>query len=232
LVIGHTKNVSHAAFKNHVLDPRVAGVESGGLLSLVSEVRDMYEVELKVRAEHDAVRRRLDEQDAEPVDAVGQTDVYYDAPHRDFAATDEALRIRQEVPLDAVGAEDTGFDWPTDEGTTMVTYKGPLVDDTSKTREEFETAVADRDAMEGVLDGLGFEPAATVRKRRRRFALSGYTVTLDEVDGLGEFVEVETAVETDDIEAAREGAFEVLAALGLDAHDGIRTSYLGLLLES
>ncbi|WP_257300649.1 class IV adenylate cyclase [Haloarchaeobius sp. FL176] len=192
----------------------------------------MYEVELKVRAGHDAVRRRLDEQDAEPVDAVGQTDVYYDAPHRDFAATDEALRIRQEVSLDEAEGREAGFDWSLDEGTTMVTYKGPLVDDSSKTREEFETAVADRGAMEGILDGLGFEPAATVRKRRRRFALSGYTVTLDEVDGLGEFVEVETEVEADDIEAAREGAFGVLDALGLDAADGIRTSYLGLLLDA
>jgi adenylate cyclase class 2 len=192
----------------------------------------MYEVELKVRAGHDTVRQRLDEQEAESVDAVGQTDVYYDAPHRDFAATDEALRIRQEVALDEVGVDDAGFGWPTDEGTTMLTYKGPLVDDRSKTREEFETAVADRHAMESILDGLGFEPAATVRKRRRRFSLSGYTVTLDEVDGLGEYVEVETAVETDDIEAAREGAVEVLDALGLDADDGIRTSYLGLLLES
>ncbi|MFC4408468.1 class IV adenylate cyclase [Haloarchaeobius iranensis] len=192
----------------------------------------MYEVELKVRAGHDAVRRRLDEQDAEPVDAVGQTDVYYDAPHRDFAATDEALRIRQEVPLDEVEGDDAGFDWPAGEGTTMVTYKGPLVDDRSKTREEFETAVADRDAMEGLLDGLGFEPAATVRKRRRRFALSGYTVTLDEVAGLGEFVEVETEVESDDIEDARDGAVAVLESLGLDSADGIRTSYLGLLLDS
>jgi len=192
----------------------------------------MYEVELKVRAGHDAVRRRLDEQDAEPVDAVGQTDVYYDAPHRDFAATDEALRIRQEVSLDEAEGREAGFDWSLDEGTTMVTYKGPLVDDSSKTREEFETAVADRGAMEGILDGLGFEPAATVRKRRHRFALSGYTVTLDEVDGLGEFVEVETEVEADDIEAAREGAFGVLDALGLDAADGIRTSYLGLLVEN
>ncbi|MFD1645514.1 class IV adenylate cyclase [Haloarchaeobius litoreus] len=193
----------------------------------------MYEVELKVRAEHAVVRRRLAELDAEPVGGVGQTDVYYDAPHRDFAETDEALRIRGEVSLDDTGAgTDAGFDWSTDDGTTKVTYKGPLVDDSSKTREEFETAVADRDAMEGILDGLGFEPAATVRKRRRRFALSGYTVTLDDVDGLGEFVEVETEAASGDIEAARDGAVEVLDALGLDPADGIRTSYLGLLLES
>jgi len=194
----------------------------------------MYEVELKVCADHDAVRRRLAELDAEPVDAVGQTDVYYDAPHRDFATTDEALRIRQEVLVDGVAddTDDADFDWPTDAGTTKLTYKGPLVDDSSKTREEFETGVTDRDAMEGILDGLGFEPAATVRKHRRRFALSGYTVTLDEVDGLGEFVEVETEVTTDDIEEARDGAVDVLDSLGLDADDGIRTSYLGLLLES
>lgn len=176
----------------------------------------MYEVELKVRSPHRAVRERLESLDAERLGAVTQEDTYYDAPHRDFAETDEALRVRRETPEDG-------------ESKAYLTYKGPLVDDTSKTREEAETRVGDASTAARILDGLGFEAAATVRKDRERYALDGYTVTLDTVDDLGEFVEVETEVD-DGLDTAREGAFAVLDRLGLDREDGIRTSYLGLLL--
>lgn len=176
----------------------------------------MYEVEFKLRADHDPVRRRLHALGAAPGDTVRQVDTYYDAPDRDFAETDEALRLREEM---------TEHD-----ESTAITYKGPLVDDTSKSREEHQTRVRNRGAIEGILDGLGFEPAATVEKERERFDLDGYTVTLDDVDGLGEFVEVETETTDDDIADAREGARGVLESLGLDPDTGIRTAYLDMLL--
>ena len=45
-------------------------------------------------------------------------------------------------------------------------------------------------------------------------------------------VEVEVEVPEDEVEDAREGARETLESLGLDPEAGIRTSYLGLLLEA
>ncbi|WP_049980509.1 class IV adenylate cyclase [Halolamina rubra] len=182
----------------------------------------MYEVELKVEADHERVRDALEAAGATPVDHVRQVDTYYDAPQREFADTDEALRLREETQLDADGqARDT---------TTKITYKGPLVEQASKTREEHETAVDNADAAAGILDGLGFEPAATVAKERERFELDGYTVTLDAVDDLGSFVEVEREGAESEIEALRTGAVELLRELGLEPDDQIRTSYLGLLL--
>ncbi|MDS0281435.1 class IV adenylate cyclase [Haloarcula onubensis] len=177
----------------------------------------MYEVEVKVAADLDAVAQRLDELGATQTGDVVQVDTYYDAPHRDFAETDEALRVRRE----------------TREGDTEVriTYKGPLVEAASKTREEAETAVADGETAHSIFENLGFSPAATVEKERRFYRYEGYTVTLDDVSGVGEFVEVETETDEDGVEAAREGAFEVLQELGLDPEDQTRTSYLGLLLE-
>jgi adenylate cyclase class 2 len=180
----------------------------------------MYEVEVKVPAALEVVRDRLEEHGATPRGSVVQVDTYYDAPHREFAETDEALRIRSERP-------DDGRD------ETRVTYKGPLLDDESKSREEVETAVADRETFASILTNLGFNPAATVRKERERFSLEGYTVTLDSVDDVGEYVEVETEVESEsELETARRGAYDVLERLGLEPDDQIRTSYLGLLLES
>jgi adenylate cyclase class 2 len=175
----------------------------------------VYEVELKVEAEHGPIRDRLSELGAEPRGRVRQVDTYYDAPHRSFAETDEALRVREERD---------------DDGRWIgVTYKGPLVEAESKTREEHETAVEDGDEMRAVLEGVGFAPAETVEKERERFRYRGYTVTLDAVDGLGEFVEVETEAEA--VEEAREGAIAVLRELDLDPDEQVRTSYLGLLLE-
>ena len=175
----------------------------------------MYEVELKLEAEHGRVRERLSELDAESLGRVRQVDTYYDAPHRSFAASDEALRVREERG---------------DDGRWVgVTYKGPLVEAESKTREEHETAVEDGAEMRAVLERLGFTPAETVEKERERFRYREYTVTLDAVDGLGEFVEVETEAEA--VETAREGAVDVLRELDLDADEQVRTSYLGLLLD-
>jgi len=178
----------------------------------------MYEVELKVRADHETVLQRLDELDADRENQIQQEDTYYDAPHRDFAETDEALRIRYERDADE------------SEGDARVTYKGPLLEAESKSREEFETGIEDGDTMNEVLERLGFSPAATVTKERTEFALDGYTITLDRVEGLGEFIEVETETDSADIETAREGARDVLDRLNLDPDEQIRTSYLGLLL--
>jgi len=179
----------------------------------------MYEVEVKVRADHEAVRERLNDLDAHALGTVTQEDFYYDAPHRDFAETDEALRIRRE-------SDD-------DEAVEVVTYKGPLVEAESKTRKEHETVVGNGETVDELLSALGFESAARVHKQRDRYELDGYVVSLDTVTGLGEFVEVETEVDDEvDVESARVGAYDILRELGLDPDEQIRTSYLGLLLDS
>jgi len=195
---------------------------------------------VKVPADHGAVRAALDEAGAERLGTVAQSDTYYDAPHRDFAQTDEAFRIR--TVASAVETFERGEDLAADVdavlsgdaragGETRVTYKGPLVEAESKTREEFETAVGNEEEVAAILDGLGFEPVADVRKLRTKFHLNGFTVLLDAVEGVGDYVEIETEVDAEaEVEAAREDAYAVLRGLGLDPTEQIRTSYLGLRL--
>jgi len=179
----------------------------------------MFEVELKVRADHATVREALVDAGANPLGTIRQVDTYYDAPHRDFAATDEALRIRREHRHG--------------ETTAKLTYKGPKIDAESKTRKEAETTVGDGETADAILDGLGFEPAATVEKERHRYSLGEYTVTLDDVADLGEFVEIETDVERGDaVEDARERLQARLSDLDLDPAESIRSSYLGLLPDA
>jgi adenylate cyclase class 2 len=205
----------------------------------------MYEVEVKVSADHDAVHAALADgavggETPEAAGTVAQADTYFDAPHREFAETDEAFRVRR------VATATPGFERRGELGTDIdrvlagnatassesrVTYKGPLVEAESKTREEFETTVGDGDEMRDIVTRLGFDAAATVRKLRTRYAVGDLTVLLDAVEGVGEYVEVETEVGTEaEVEAARERAYAVLRDLGLDPDDQIRTSYLGLKL--
>lgn len=190
----------------------------------------MYEVELKVPASHEPVRDRLESMELSREGYVEQTDTYYDAPHREFAESDEALRIRRVRRLDGKRETDSSTAGRGDARVTL-TYKGPLVDDASKTRAERETDVADGDELAGILSGLGFDPTATVEKRREYFTVDGYTVVLDDVSGLGEFVEVEREAAEVDVDSVREGAIAVLETIGLDPDDAIRRSYLELLLE-
>lgn len=179
----------------------------------------MYEVELKVRADHDAVRNALEERGAEHLETLRQVDTYYHAPHRDFAATDEALRIRREHRTEGVQAK--------------LTYKGPRIDEESKTRAEYETTVADGETTAAIFESLGFSAAATVEKERARYAVAEAILTLDDVTDLGEFVEIETDVESKAaLERTREDLAETLAELGLESDEQIRTSYLGLLLDN
>ena len=190
----------------------------------------MYEVELKLRADHETVRAALGDAGVAPDIRVRQVDTYYDAPHRDFAETDEALRLRRETRHSPEADADTDRgSQPTT--TTELTYKGPLIETESKTREEHETLVADGDDAAEILAGLGFEPAAVVEKDRTFFDIEGYTVSLDRVDSLGEFVEIEgEAARSEDVADVRDGATAILRRLGLDPNNQIRTSYLGLLL--
>src|SRR6056297_2542967 len=155
----------------------------------------MYEVEVKVPADLDRVRDRLDSLGAEDGEQLTQIDVYYDAPHRSFARTDEAVRVRRERT-------------ESDERVEL-TYKGPLIDDETKTREEVQTSVASGSAVETILERLGFSATATVEKDRTVYDLDGYTVTLDDVKRVGQYVEVEKPVESDDVAAARTGAYDV-----------------------
>lgn len=155
---------------------------------------------------------------AEP---VRQVDCYYRHPQRDFAQTDEAFRLR------TVGEQN------------CLTYKGPKLDATTKTRVEEEVGLAAgelaRLTADRLLGHLGFEPVATVSKSRQcgHLVREGLPVeiALDQVDHVGTFVELE--ISTEDHPAAIERAKQVLAQLAqeLGLNQVERRSYLELLLE-
>ena len=138
---------------------------------------------------------------------VMQEDLYFSHPCRDFSRTDEALRLRR------VGGVPEAW---------YLTYKGAKLDGISKTREEIDMRTAPE--IETILGKLGFSRVARVVKTRRGFRKGDTLLYLDDVEGLGRFVELESA-------SHDKGKLSVLAGiimeLGLKSE---RRSYLELLL--
>lgn len=167
----------------------------------------------------DAVRESLSKLGATVGDPRVEIDLYYRHPARDFAATDEALRIRRVGP--------TGF----------ITYKGPKLDSTTKTRREIDLPLAQglqgADAWQDLLEALGFAPVAEVRKRRWKAHVAwvgrSIEVSLDQVDEVGTFVELELVTSAEDVEAAKACIAGLAGRLGLSGSE--RRSYLELLLR-
>lgn len=173
----------------------------------------MIEVEVKLPLRDvEASKRRLDGLGATFIAEEDERDVYFNAPHRDFAKTDEALRMRFSKNI-------------------TLTYKGPKLDKVSKTRKEITVPVADAERAMAMLKALGFKEIATVVKRRRKYQLDDLNISIDDVQGLGTYVEVETMVSCEEYQPALNRIFESLHKLGLNKEDAIRESYLELILR-
>ncbi|WP_162006698.1 class IV adenylate cyclase [Roseimaritima sediminicola] len=148
-------------------------------------------------------------------------DTYYAHPCRDFKKTTEALRIR-------------GID-----GHYHITYKGPKQASQVKTRQELEWSLGPDDArgekMTAVLEALGFRPVATVEKFRETLEIHWdglvLEVTLDEVNGVGWYAEIEAiAADQAAVATAREAVLSLARRLGLTQPEP--RSYLNLLLNA
>ena len=153
-----------------------------------------------------------------------ETDAYYNGVDRDFRATDEALRVREHEQGGRVDAR--------------LTYKGPKTDPRSQTRAELETGVGSAQTLSALLEALGHARVLTVKKTRRGYAgtgaYAGVNLCLDEVEGLGAFIELEYPSPDDSSETERESRVSLLlslfALLGVPSQNLTRRSYLELLI--
>jgi adenylate cyclase, class 2 len=179
----------------------------------------MLEIEMKFPvADFSDLQRRLATLAAQEEAAISEADHYFNAPDRDFAKTDEALRLRR------IGEQN------------LVTYKGPRIDKQTKTRTEIEVPLgAGADHAERfmlILTSLKYRPVAVVRKRRRIYRLqrAGYAleICLDDVDEVGQFAELEIVAAEEQLDVARTALLGLAAELGLAQSE--RRSYLELLL--
>lgn len=180
-----------------------------------------YEIEIKIPvAEPEAVEKRLLAQGFRKTGCIREEDMYYNSTHHDVREHDEALRIRKSTDL-LTGRE-----------RAQVNFKGKKIDRASMSRSEYETEIGSPDQMEKILSGIGFEPVAGVCKVRQYLTRGKMTACLDQVENLGDFLELEMLAEDRflckkylDIMQA------LLEKLGLSMADTVRVSYLGMIME-
>ncbi len=180
----------------------------------------MLEIEMKfavdnLRQVEDMLRQQTTSEPEQRADA----DRYFNAPDRDFAKTDEALRLR------SIGSKN------------FITYKGPKIDAQTKTRTELELPLPEGphvpEQFGRLLQHLGYRFVAQVEKCRTiyhlRRAAFDLEVCLDDVRDVGTYVELEIVAPAEQLDAARAALLEVAGELGLTRSE--RRSYLQLLLE-
>lgn len=178
-----------------------------------------YEVEQKFRlSDATALATALRDLGATEFETIEQVDTYLAHPSRDFAATDESYRMRR------VGDEN------------FVTYKGPKIDATTKTRREIELTLPDgavyAEDFKRLQEVLGFRIVAEVRKTRQKTSVpwreTSVEVVIDDVTGVGLYAELEIVADESEVETAKAHLASLAGELGL--HETERRSYLELLL--
>lgn len=182
----------------------------------------IYEVEMKFpltdfEALESTLSNTFGAKFGEPIE---EYDLYYNHPLRNFIETDEALRLRRKG------------------NSLRITYKGPKIDTSSKTRKEIELELLPEDGSdwESLLESLGFRAGGHVRKYRRTanlvFRERTFKILCDELPQLGPnafFIEIETMAKPDELDPARKEMFELAETLSLDPSKTIRTSYLSMI---
>jgi adenylate cyclase class 2 len=165
--------------------------------------RSRREIEVKLPFDSPtAARERLEALGARLIhERRFEDNVLFDRDENPLKTDRKLLRVRRDGPQ------------------ALLTYKAPVPGQhRHKTRLEEETAIADPDSLERILDGLGFSPVYRYQKYRTLWELGELHVCLDETP-LGCFVELEGEPQAID---------DVAARLGFGPDDYVLESYLEL----
>jgi adenylate cyclase class 2 len=177
------------------------------------------EIELKLPLTNGDVLQKLLNSKAKFKYESFQHDVYYNAPHRDFLENsdnvNEWFRIRVA------------------EGKAQINYKDwQPHDEKIKTHcKEFEANVDSYEQLSEILNALNFIKLIEVKKTRKAWDYMDVEISIDSVEELGDFIELEYKGELEDVEAARKHLFEVLETLQAETSELDQRGYPYLLLE-
>ncbi|MEV6974961.1 class IV adenylate cyclase [Kitasatospora sp. NPDC093806] len=146
-----------------------------------------------------------------------QVDTYYNAPHRDFLGQEvvsEWLRVRVE------------------DGAASLNFKRfhPLAAPVKTHCDEYESTVADPEAVRRLLSSLDFAELTVVDKTREEWHVDGIAVAFDTVADLGDFVEFEFKGEADTVDQATARLDAFIAALEIGLGPRIHLGYPHLTL--
>lgn len=176
----------------------------------------MIEVEIKSKLnDFNSVKERLKELNIIKISEEVQEDIYLDRKDIKFAKNDKALRIRKIIKENSENI--------------VITYKGPKINKISKTREEIESTVVDGENILKIFEKLGFYKGGFVKKIREIYKFKEYIISLDNVEGLDPYIEIEVDLEDDaDYQDSIDKIYAIFNELNI-INGFERTSYLELL---
>lgn len=178
----------------------------------------LIEVEIKAKiSDFNDVKEKLKKFNIVKVSEEIQEDIYLERDDIGFAKNDKAFRIRKIIKES--------------NEATVITYKGSKIDEISKTREEIELRVEDGDKILKIFERLGFYKGGFVKKTREIYNLDEYIISLDNVEGLDPYIEIEVDLEDgSDYQDHLNKIYGIFTKLNIK--DGFETtSYLELLLK-
>ena len=179
----------------------------------------MIEVEVKVLVKCiKVIEEKLKKAGFIKAKCVKESDVYFDNSRNEIKNNDQALRIR------------SCKDLTEDVETCFLTFKGPKMDTISMTRKELEMQVESPEVAKEIFASLGYTQIYPVIKHRQYYHKNTITACLDQVEGLGDFLEFEIVVNREDEKAeSLNRLMDMLKELEYGPEDLIRESYLFML---
>jgi adenylate cyclase class 2 len=166
------------------------------------------EIEIKIKLKDSDKLLRWLEGNAVLEKKIQQTDYYFDPPDRsfifegrdDYRDAKEFFRVRFEEEKSEVCYKY----WHRDQKTEQSIYADEI---------EFEICDGKRFLM--ILEILGFRQTALIEKKRSVWRHQDFEFALDQVKGLGDFVEIEYKGKVSDPLQARQKIFALVEQIGL-----------------
>ncbi len=115
----------------------------------------------------------------------------------------------------------------------IMTAKSPKAKEGNESlvKREHEVIVSSANEARNILSMLGLQEAVQVVKKRQTAKYAGYEICMDEIEGLGSFIELEKIAEEKDAAQIQKQMFEFLGTIGILPEDQVKKGYDILMLE-
>lgn len=149
---------------------------------------------------------------------VNHVDKYYTPKHRNF--------VEPEHPFEWLSIRDRGQ-------KTILNYKHYYPENSAETThcDEYDIKLENGGKIEKVFSALDLRKLVTVRKKRSIYTFQNkFEIAMDEVEGLGNFIEVEAIKDFGSVEKTREKLHSFAERLGVDISNEDHKGYPRMLM--
>ena len=156
-------------------------------------------MEIEVKATYnnkEKLRESLKKLGAKQEKTKHQIDEYYNHPSRDTRKTNEYIRLR----------------YNTGENLGTFAHHINIADGVNK---EFEVGIDNLEVFKKIINNFGFQLLGVIDKERETYKLEEFSITLDDVKDVDNFIEIEVDGEESEISEKKEKCLKILEKLGI-----------------